>query len=75
VQGGGAAFARSQPEGQTAARRRRADRSDILLPPRVRLPTKTVAEEADALTKTCPPPPPSPRLRSPRRGPSPLRFF
>lgn len=73
MQGGGAAVERSQPEGQTAARRRRADRSDILLPPRVRLPTKTVAEEADALTKTCPPP--SPRLRSPRRGPSPLRFF
>lgn len=74
VQGGGAAVARSQPKGQTAARHRRTDRSDILLPPRVRLPTKTVAEEADALTKTCLPPP-SPRLRSPRRGPSPLRFF
>jgi len=50
VQGGGAAVARSQPAGKTAARRRRAGRSDILLPPRVRLPAETVAEEADALT-------------------------
>jgi len=50
VQGGGAAVARSQPARETAARRRRAGRSDILLPPRVRLPAKTVAEEADTLT-------------------------
>lgn len=70
VQGGGAAVARGQPEGQTAARRRRADRSDILLPPRVRLPAETVAEEAVALTKTLPLPPP-PHHRPLRRAPSP----
>jgi len=76
VQGGGTAVTRGQPASQTVARRRRADRSDILLPPRVRLSAKTVAEEADALTKTCPlSPPSSPRLRPPRRALSPLRFF
>lgn len=76
MQGGGAAVARGQPAGQTAARRRCAVRSDILLPPRVRLPAETVAEEADALTKTPPqqPTPPPPRHRPPRRAPSP-RFF
>jgi len=80
VQGGGSAVVRGQPAGQTAARRRRTDRSDILLPPRVRLPAEKVAEEADALTKTPPlqPTPPPPRHRPPRRAQSPTpspRFF
>lgn len=75
VQGGGATVAGGQPAGQTAAPRRRAVRSDILLPPRVRLPAETIAEEADALTKTLPPSPS--RHRPPRRAPSPPppRFF
>lgn len=70
VQGGGAAVARGQPAGQTAARRRCTDRSDILLPSRVWLPAEKVAEEADALTKTPPlqPTPPPPRHRPSRRA-------
>lgn len=50
VQSGGADAAGGQPQGQTAARQRRALRPDILLPSRVRLPAETVAEEAVALT-------------------------